>query len=403
MELAEFREPGQPGFTRRLFSEPYQRSRGWVIEQMEAVGLVVRADPLGNLIGELAGDQPELPQIVVGSHTDTVAGGGRFDGMVGVLGAIEVARLLHQGGSRLRHSLLVVDFLGEEPNRFGLSCLGSRAVADQLSPTLLSLRDQDGQTLAAALSAAGSRPDEVSQGLWPTARLHSYLELHIEQGSALERAGVPLGVVTAIAGIHRAVVTVTGRPDHAGTTAMSDRRDALTACAEVVLLVEQLAQESRNDGSGVGTVGRMGISPGATNVVPGRATAWVEFRSSEQAWLQDRHLGLEAGVFEMVARRGVEAKVDWVSAESPIACSEGVRQLIGEVVQELGYPLLELSSGASHDAAHVSGRCPMGMIFIPSQDGRSHCPEEWTAPAEVALGVTALLATVLRLDRRDSI
>jgi N-carbamoyl-L-amino-acid hydrolase len=210
-------------------------------------------------------------------------------------------------------------------------------------------------------------------------------------------------VVTAIAGIHRAVVTVTGRPDHAGTTAMSDRRDALTACAEVVLLVEQLAQESRNDGSGVGTVGRMGISPGATNVVPGRATAWVEFRSSEQAWLQDRHLGLEAGVFEMVARRGVEAKVDWVSAESPIACSEGVRQLIGEVVQELGYPLLELSSGASHDAAHVSGRCPMGMIFIPSQDGRSHCPEEWTAPAEVALGVTALLATVLRLDRRDSI
>ncbi|MGC2191023.1 MAG: Zn-dependent hydrolase [Candidatus Dormiibacterota bacterium] len=403
MELAEFREPGQPGFTRRLFSEPYQRSRAWVREQMEAVGLVVHADPLGNLIGELAGDQPELPQIVVGSHTDTVAGGGRFDGMVGVLGAIEVARLLHQGGSRLRHSLLVVDFLGEEPNRFGLSCLGSRAVTDQLSPTFLRLRDEDGQTLSAALSEAGSRPEELSQGVWPTERLHSYLELHIEQGSALERAGIPFGVVTAIAGIHRAVITVTGRPDHAGTTAMSDRRDALAACAEAVLLVEQLARESRKDGSGVGTVGRLEISPGAANVVPGSATAWVEFRSSEQAWLQDRHIGLEDGVFGMAARRGVEATVEWVSAEPPIASSQGVRQLIREVVQELGYPLLELSSGASHDAAHVAGRCPMGMIFIPSQDGRSHCPEEWTAPSEVALGVTALLAAVLRLDRRDSI
>ena len=403
MELAEFREPDQPGFTRRLFSDQYQRSRTWVSEQMEAAGLRVRTDPVGNRLGELAGVDPELSQIVIGSHTDTVAGGGRFDGMLGVIGAIEVARLLRQNGVRLQHTLLVADFLGEEPNRFGLSCLGSRAVAGQLSSGYLRLQDQDGQTLAAALAATGSHPENLSQGLWAAERLHSYLELHIEQGTRLERAGVPLGVVTAIAGIHRAVIRVAGRPDHAGTTGMADRRDALVVAAEVVLLVERLAQDSARGASGVGTVGRLKISPGATNVVPGEATAWAEFRSSDEGWLQERHRELDAGVGELATSRGVDVEVDWVSAEPPIDCADGVRREIRKVVQELGCSLLELPSGASHDAAHLAQLCPMGMIFIPSKDGRSHCPEEWSEPPEVALGVAALLAGVVRLDQRDSV
>jgi N-carbamoyl-L-amino-acid hydrolase len=403
MELAEFREPDQPGFTRRTFSEPYQRSRAWVKELMEAAGLQVRTDPTGNLIGELQGEAPELSQIAVGSHTDTVAGGGRFDGMVGVIGAIEVARLIRQGGQRLRHPLLVADFLGEEPNRFGLSCLGSRAVAGQLTPGHLLRPDESGETLISALLERGSRPADLSEGLWQPERLHCYLELHIEQGSRLQRAGIALGVVTAIAGIHRAVITVSGRPDHAGTTAMNERRDALAGAAEVVLLVERLAREQGEGGSGVGTVGRLEVSPGASNVVPGEARAWAEFRSIEPAWLQDRHLALDAGVAELAARRDLGVSIDWVSAEPPVACSEGVRQAIREALEGLGQPSLELPSGASHDAAHVAHLCPMGMIFIPSRDGRSHCPEEWTEPEEVALGVAALLATVLRLDRRDTV
>ncbi|HVB54107.1 MAG TPA: Zn-dependent hydrolase [Candidatus Acidoferrales bacterium] len=403
MELAEFREPDQSGFTRRLFSEPYQRSRGWVRQRMEEVGLAVHTDPVGNLIGRLEGEGSDLPQIVIGSHTDTVAGGGRFDGMVGVLGAIEVVRLIQQDGQLLRHPLLVVDFLGEEPNRFGVSCLGSRAVAGELGPNFLSLEDQEGQTLADALAAAGSRPDQLSQGLWPGARLHSYLELHIEQGSALERARVPLGVVTAIAGIHRSVITVHGRSDHAGTAPMQGRRDALAAAAEVVLLVERLARQSGPTDVGVGTVGRLDISPGASNVVPGEATVWAELRSVQDTWLRDRHRELEAGAEELARRRHVELVVDWVSAEPPVASAATIRQLVGQVIEQLGQPLLELSSGASHDAAHLARLCPMGMIFIPSKGGRSHCPEEWSEPAEVALGVTALLGGVLRLDQLDSV
>ncbi|MGC1193262.1 MAG: Zn-dependent hydrolase [Candidatus Dormiibacterota bacterium] len=403
MELAEFRELDQPGHTRRLFSEPYSRSRAWVTEQMESAGLTVHTDPVGNLIGELAGVEEGLPAIVIGSHTDTVAGGGRFDGMVGVVGAIEVARLLQQTSTPLRHQLWVVDFLGEEPNRFGLSCLGSRAVSGLLNPADLGQLDSDRQTLGAALSATGAQLGDLAAGVWPAGNLRAYLELHIEQGAALERAGAGLGVVTAIAGIHRAVVTIIGRSDHSGTTSMTARRDALAAGAEVVLLVERLGQTAAEDGSGVATVGRLEITPGAANVVPGQVAAWVEFRGAVESWLRDRHLQLEDGIRELARRRDVGFEVEWISSGPPVSCSEEVRHTIRAASEELGQSVIDVPSGASHDAVSIAHLCPMGMIFIPSKDGRSHCPEEWTEPSEVALGVAALLASVLRLDQPTSV
>jgi N-carbamoyl-L-amino-acid hydrolase len=370
---------------------------------MAAAGLEVETDAMGNLIGRLLGERPELPQLVIGSHTDTVAGGGRFDGMVGVVAAIEVARLLSQSGPRLRHSLLVVDFLGEEPNRFGVSCLGSAAVTGELGEPQLTLIVEKGETLAAALAAIDARPADPVEMRWPAARLHAYLELHIEQGAKLERAGIRLGVVTSIAGIHRAVVTLVGRPDHAGTASMDDRLDSLTAAAEVVLLVERLAGESALGGEGVGTVGRLDIAPGAANVVPGLATVWVEFRSAQPEWLAGRHQALVDGVRECAARRRLQVEIEWVSEGSPVACAPGPRRAIIEAIQELDQPYFELASGASHDAALLARICPMGMIFIPSRDGRSHCPEEWSDPEDVALGAQALLAAALRLDLADSL
>jgi N-carbamoyl-L-amino-acid hydrolase len=238
---------------------------------------------------------------------------------------------------------------------------------------------------------------------WPATRLHGYLELHIEQGARLEREGIRLGVVTSIAGIHRGVITLVGRPDHAGTAAMDDRRDALTAAAEVVLLVERLARESKLGGQGVGTVGRLDIVPGAANVVPGTAGVWVEFRSAEPKWLDDRHRALEVGVRDCAARRQLEVEIEWVSEGSPVACAPGPRRAIVEAIEELGQPHLDLPSGASHDAALLARICPMGMIFIPSREGRSHCPEEWSDPEDVALGAEALLASVLRLDLADTL
>jgi N-carbamoyl-L-amino-acid hydrolase len=400
MEFAEIRELDQPGFTRRVFSEPYQRSRDWVRQRMEAAGLVVHADPVGNLLGDLPGTHPDLAQIVIGSHTDTVAGGGRFDGMVGVIGSIEVARLLREARVNLRHPLVVADFLGEEPNRFGLSCVGSRAVSGQLSEAQLNRPDQAGDTLRTALEIAGLDPQSLTQASWKPEQLHCFLELHIEQGSRLERTGSKLGVVTAIAGIHRGVITWTGRPDHAGTTEMSERRDALAAAAEGILLVERLAREG---GLGVGTVGQIEVSPGAGNVIPGGATAAVEFRSADADWLSERHRALELGLTGRASQREVDVKLDWVSAEAPIPSHAAVRRVVTEAIEELGESALELPSGASHDAAHVGHLCPMGMIFIPSKDGRSHCPEEWSQPADVALGATALLEAVIRLDGLDAI
>lgn len=400
MALAEMREVDQPGYTRRLFSDPYQASRGWVAARMEEVGLSVQTDPVGNLIGTLPGSEPDLPAIVVGSHTDTVAGGGRFDGMVGVVGSIEVARLLVQGGDSLRHSLWVVDFLGEEPNRFGLSCVGSRAASGELTQAHLDLSDGEGDTLGRALERTGARVSDLSRASWNPLRLHCFLELHIEQGVRLEAAHLQLGVVTAIAGIHRGVITWTGRPDHAGTTEMSQRRDALAAAAEGILLVESLARQS---GLGVGTVGRLEVTPGAGNVIPGGAAAWFEFRSADTEWLADRHRALELGLKTLASKRGIQVAVEWVSAEPPTVCHPGMRRLLGEVHEELGHSRFELPSGASHDAAHVGHICPMGMIFVPSQGGRSHCPEEWSQPEDVAVGASALLAAVRRIDMRDSI
>ncbi len=394
MELSRFREPEQPGHTRRVFSEPYRRSRSWIRQRMAEVGLRVQEDPAGNLLGELPGRRADLPWIALGSHSDTVLGGGRFDGMVGVLAAIEVARL----SPDLAHPLLVVDFLGEEPNQFGISCLGSRAVSGQLTPAHLGLRDAGGGSLAQALEEHGARPKELSQALWSGLRLAGYLELHIEQGRRLEQAGYPLGLVTGICGIHRGRIVVSGRADHAGTASMSDRRDALAGAAQLVLLVERLARASRRGAAGVGTVGQLAVVPGAANVVPEAASLTLELRSTSAAWLASTLRQLEAGARRVTEERSLGLELEWVSTQAPVACAPQMQTVVARAASRLGLPFLELESGASHDAAHLANLCPVGMIFVPSREGRSHCPEEWTEPGQVAVGVRALLAAVRVLD-----
>ncbi len=400
--LAEFREPDQPGWTRRVFSEPYGAAREWLSQEMAEAGLRVTRDAAGNLVGETDGE-PGRAGIAIGSHTDTVIGGGRFDGTLGVLGAIEVARLLRQSGRRLRHPLRVVDFLGEEPNRFGLSCLGSRAVAANLDAPALELRDQAGETLGSALERIGVRPQGLAAAAWSGPGLHAYFELHIEQGTRLERAGLALGVVTTICGIHRARVALTGRPDHAGTTAMGERRDALALAAQLVLLVEELASQEVAGARGVGTVGRLLVGPGASNVVPGEAELGLELRSADPRWLQDRSRALEGAIARLGALRRIETELRWVSTEPPVPCSPRCRELIVTAVTGLGQQVLELESGAGHDAAQVARLGPVGMILVPSRQGRSHCPEEWTDPDHAALGVEALRRTVLEADRAERV
>ena len=394
--LAEFRDPDSPGWTRRVFSGPYVRSREWVAGRMRDAGLEVRLDTAGNLIGTLAGGGRSA--LVTGSHTDTVAGGGRFDGPLGVLGAIEVARCIRDSGRKLRHELRVVDFLGEEPNDFGLSCVGSRAVAGTLTADHLATRDPSGRTLAEALEAAGSDPMRIDEAAWAANTVGAFVELHIEQGPVLEQAGVPVGVVSGIAGIERVVATFDGQADHAGTTPMGARHDALCAAADAVLAVERLACEGQ--GAGVGTAGRIEALPGALNVVPARVQLWVEFRSVDDDWLDSQHRAFEQAVSEAGRKRGVGATVKRLSRTEPVVTSAEVRTAMTEAIGSLGLDYALLPSGAGHDTVQISRLGPVGMLFVPSVGGRSHCPEEMTSPEHLEAGVAALLATLLVLDAR---
>jgi beta-ureidopropionase / N-carbamoyl-L-amino-acid hydrolase len=392
--LSTFRDEAQPGWTRRPFTQPYLAARAWLTERMRDAGLATEVDAGGNLFGRRRGSDSSLPPILLGSHTDTVAGGGRFDGMVGVLAAIEVARTLR--GVALKRPLEVVDFLAEEPTDFGISTVGSRALAGTLTREMLA-RQSGSWTLADALALVGGRPDAIETVRRSQGSVAVYFELHVEQGPVLESEGLRLGVVTGITGIQRFRLAIEGRPDHAGTMPMSRRRDALAAAAEIVLALEDLWR----DGRGVGTVGRLSLAPNATNVVPGSVELWAEMRSVVPEVLEQRAHTFASAARDLAARRDVQVQVDQISAEAPVAVSQGVQDLLDGVLVELGQPVKHLPSFAGHDANQIARFAPIGMLFMPSRDGRSHCPEEWTDLADVALGARALGQAVLSFDGRS--
>ncbi len=397
--LAEFREPGEAGWTRRVFSAPYVASRDWLAGRMRDAGLEVRRDAAGNLVGTMAAAPPHDPErrgpaLVTGSHTDTVAGGGRFDGPAGVLGALEAARCIQESGAPLAHDLRVVDFVGEEPNDFGLSCVGSRAVAGTLMADHLALRNPAGQSLAQALATIGGDPEGIECAAWRPDEVLAYVELHIEQGPVLEAAGIPVGVVTGIVGIERVRARFDGAAGHAGTTPMRARHDALCAAAEVVLAVERIATEH----DAVGTAGRIEAAPGALNVIPGHVDVWIELRHTGAGRLAAMRNALEAAVAEAGSRRGVAARVEGLSRTQPVLTSEAVRAAMTRAAHGLGFEPVTIASGAGHDAVQMARLGPVGMLFVPSVGGRSHCPEELTHPADLGAGVAALVGTLRALD-----
>jgi beta-ureidopropionase / N-carbamoyl-L-amino-acid hydrolase len=400
--IAEFRDPEAPGWTRRVFTPFDQQCREWVAQQMAAAGLEVRKDAAGNVIGTRKG-RAQAPAVVSGSHTDTVQGGGRFDGIIGVLGAIEVARCLEDSRAELPRDFVVVDFLGEEPNDFGLSCVGSRAIAGSLDAGHLELKNASGATLADALATAGGDPGHIESARWGRESVHSFVELHIEQGPVLEQSGVPIGVVSGIVGIRRLLATFEGRPDHAGTTPMRLRHDALCGASEAILAIERLAggtgvaEGQPSDSGGVATTGRIEVQPGALNVVPSESQLWAEVRSQDEAWLDDFADKLDATVAGTARRRGLEMALRWLSRERPVLTSQSVSDLIKDAAKSLGFEPMRISSGAGHDAAQMARLSPVGMIFVPSRDGRSHCPEEWTDIEQIGKGVAVLAETIVRL------
>jgi len=397
--LARFTLPDTP-WTRRAFSPLFEQARAWLAREFADAGLQVRLDAGGNLVGRRAGRDPARKPIVTGSHCDTVMSGGRFDGIIGVLAGIEVARTLHEHGIELDHPFEVIDFLSEEPSDYGISCVGSRALCGQLDAAMLAARNPQGEALAEGLRRIGGDPAALSAPLRAAGDTAAFVELHIEQGPVLESRQLPIGVVTHIVGIRRVSIAVQGQPDHAGTTPMDIRRDALVGAARLIdAAYRQASRLSGNPDYVVATVGRIEVSPNAANAVPGTATLMLEVRSDSDAVLDSFPETLMAGLADDLAALRLTATATPVSRARPTACSPEVMHAIEAAAGRLGYASMRLPSGAGHDAVYMAPTGPIGMVFIPCLGGRSHCPEEWIEPAQLLDGTRVLYETVRELDR----
>ncbi|WP_018130494.1 Zn-dependent hydrolase [Effusibacillus pohliae] len=396
--MSSFVDKTKPGWTRRPFTTWYEQARNWLKKEMIQCGLEVTVDAASNLIGRLPGKDPLLPPIMVGSHTDTVTGGGRFDGIIGVLAGLEIVRRIKETDTEMRHSFEIVDFTAEEPTEFGISTVGSRGMVNNLPVEMLERKDAAGRVLKECLEMAGGCPDEIPKRARKKGDVALYLELHIEQGPILEQTNHKLGVVTGIVGIHRYRVVVEGKPNHAGTTPMDMRYDALAGASEMVMALEHLCKEHFSEPL-VGTVGKLTVEPNASNVIPGRVVFEMEVRSIEVTLIERVAKSFMQKARDIAFRRGLSVTFDLLSRSEAIRISPEVQQIIQQACLATTAATIRLPSGAGHDANQIARIAPIGMIFVPSKDGRSHCPEEWTDYKDVALGIEALARAVLQFDR----
>lgn len=396
--LAEITEPDRP-WTRRSFTPRFDEGRAWLRRRMEADGLAVRVDAAGNMIGRREGREPDAKAILVGSHTDTVPSGGRFDGIAGVAAGLEIARALAAAGEMLRHPFEIVDFLAEEPSEFGLSCIGSRGMAGVLDAGMLAATRPDGLRLDAAIRAVGGAPERLGVPLRDD--IAAYFELHIEQATQLERAGLSVGVVTAIAGVVRIAIRFEGVAAHAGATPMDQRADALAPAAECVAFVRRLAEETARSSNThfVATVGILDVHPNAANIVPGTARLAVDIRAGDMADAERFLTRLDEASAATAAAHGVErAGFDLISRSAPAVCDPDLCAHLITAARAAGHDPLSLGSGAGHDAMFLARLAPMAMIFTPCLRGRSHCPEEWAEVSDVAAGAATMLGAIRALD-----
>jgi beta-ureidopropionase / N-carbamoyl-L-amino-acid hydrolase len=394
--LAAITEPDRP-WTRRAFTPLFLEGRKWLEKAMREAGAVTQIDAAGNLVGTIPGLNPQLGTIMLGSHSDTVPDGGRFDGIAGVIAALEVARALRDQGVVLDHTLEIVDFLAEEVSIFGVSCIGSRGISGTRPAEWLA-RESDGVTLEKAIVAVGGALHRPAQ----RDDIKAFLELHIEQGPVLQNEQRDVGVVTAIAGITRIEVVVEGRADHAGTTPMGARKDALTTAAWIALGVEELARAlASGDEHFAATVGEFEMTPNAANVVPARVRMLIDARAELRADM-DRFVDeLGKGIAAIAEKTGVavgEPRI--VSDNPPTPCDPDLLEILDAACDSAGARHRRMASGAGHDTAWMARITKAAMIFVPCRDGRSHAPDEFATTEDIALGTAVLLDAVKALDTR---
>jgi N-carbamoyl-L-amino-acid hydrolase len=398
MALADITDPQRP-YTRRSFSPLFLEGRAWLRRRFEEAGLKVWIDAGGNLIGRTEGRDPALKTIMLGSHSDTVPSGGRFDGIAGLIAALEVVRSLDR---MHRHALEVVDFLAEEPSEYGLSCVGSRAIVGMLEPAMLAYTAPSGESLGNAVDRIGGSVSQLAEAR--RSDVAAFLELHIEQGIVLENKKIDIGVVTAVVSIARLEIVFQGAADHAGTTPMGLRRDAGLAVARTIAFAAERAAALAISGRGhfVATAGVIEVTPNAANIVPGHARVVFDIRAEDQALVSAFIAELDRETTTIAYACRVErSRLALISNTASASFDERLRGRLAQAADRLGLTSISLASGAGHDAAFISRIAPSAMVFVPCRDGKSHTPEEWVEPGAVAAGAAVLLEAVCRIDETD--
>jgi N-carbamoyl-L-amino-acid hydrolase len=390
-ELAQFGKTPEGGTHRVAYSDADLQARQYAMKLMREAKLDVSVDAAGNLIGRRAGGDPALKPLMIGSHIDSVPEGGSYDGQVGSMGAIEVARTLAENNVRLRHPLEVVLFQNEEGGT-----IGSHALAKGLSEKELNLVTNSKKTIREGINFIGGNPDQLAGVVRKKGDLAAYVELHIEQGGILHQEHIDIGVVEGIVSVNWWDVTIEGFANHAGTTPMKGRRDALLAAAKYIDAVNRIVTSI--PGRQVGTVGKIQAFPGAYNVVPGKVATSLGLRDLDAAKVQMVFEKIQAEVREIEKATGTKFEFKQTNATPPAPTDARIRRLIDDAAKQLGFTTKLMPSGAGHDAQEIANLCPVGMIFVPSRDGISHSPREFSTPADITNGTNVLLHTLLRLD-----
>ncbi len=386
-------EPGK--ITRLYLSDAHKRAMDVVQGWFRDAGLQPSVDAAGNIHARFEGPSPGLPALIIASHIDTVRDAGKYDGNLGVLAGLAIVEELQRLNERPPFAIEVIAFGDEEGVRFPQTLTGSRAIAGRFDPVALEGRDRDGISMREALQRFGLDPDAITRVARKPDEVFAYLELHIEQGPVLQAADEPLGIVTSIASIQRFTATVSGEAGHAGTVPMPYRKDALAAVAEMVLAVEREAKAAPGL---VGTVGRLEVSPGAINVIPGVVTFTLDLRAPDDL---SRHALVDRvrlALGEIAARRGVPLTLEAGYEEHATPCHPAIQLALAGAIESLGHKPVRLLSGAGHDAMAFEALCPMGMLFLRCKDGISHNPLESITEADADIALAAMLAFVRRLD-----
>lgn len=386
--MAQFTGLGE-GINRLAFTDADWEGRQYIIDCMNDAGLDVEIDGFGNIIGYKIGTNPDLPVVMVGSHTDSVPNGGNYDGVAGVLSAIEVVRSIIDDGFEHEHTIAAVDFMCEESSRFGAATLGSKAMRGKLTLNdLHRLVDKQGISLYDSLKDRKLYPDAIESMAY-NRPVKAFIEMHIEQGKVLEHEQKQIGIVSGIAAPERFYVTIRGNADHSGATPMNLRHDALCGASKIILGIEEVTS-MQEEPPVVGTVGIAEVVPGAMNVIPGSVKLGVDIRSISKV-ARDSVVFLIKEVIDVNAeKRGLSYTIEHISKESPVSMHSSMIEEIKRAAKSLNIEYITMPSGAGHDAMHWTDVAPTGMIFIPCRDGISHNPAEFAAMDDIVAGAEVL-------------